>query len=184
MPLQEKLKNKAKKKKEGREEKERKNLFLALKFFLFFLILNLSADILARFELLYSLKRITTEISLFFIKAISLPASLHPLDDSLICLPERNLAITLECTGIFLITTFISLMLATPSKNTKEKIFFILSGSFLIYAINILRIVLAALVSFYLSSYFDLIHNYVFTTLLVLFVAALWIIWLSKVETT
>jgi len=85
-----------------------------------------------------------------------------------------------ECTGIYEVIIFTAAVLAFPAKPG-DKLIGIVFGNLIIYAFNILRIVLLILVGRYFPSLFEFMHLYFWQATMILMIASVWVLWLVKV---
>lgn len=85
------------------------------------------------------------------------------------------------CNSLNVMIVFISFVLAFGG-NRKKLAWFIPLGLFLIYLINLVRVVGLFYVAEYWQSYFYYVHKYAFTGIIYLFVLFLWWIWIEKVN--
>lgn len=90
-----------------------------------------------------------------------------------------TLLITSECSGIFTLMVFLSLVLATPKLGLRKKVSVLSYGIPIIYLANIVRISLAAVfgLNFGEEALF-VIHTIIGTLLLLAIVALLWLDWM------
>lgn len=99
-------------------------------------------------------------------------------------LQERRLIhISNSCNALSLIVLYIGFLLAYPG-NVRNKIVFILSGSILIYFINIIRISALALIGLKAPEWLDFNHHFTFTALVYSIVFILWVIFVNKFSNT
>lgn len=87
------------------------------------------------------------------------------------------------CNGITLMFLFAIFVIAYPG-NTKNKIWYIPLGIFIVHTINIIRILGLALIAHYYPSYLDFNHTYTFTFLAYSLVFGLWMLWVNKFSIT
>jgi archaeosortase B (VPXXXP-CTERM-specific) len=85
-----------------------------------------------------------------------------------------------ECTGIYEVIIFTAAVLAFPAKPG-DKLIGIVFGNLIIYAFNILRIVLLILIGRYFPSLFEFMHLYFWQATMILMIASVWVLWLVKV---
>lgn len=89
------------------------------------------------------------------------------------------------CNSVSIIILFIAFVIAFAQKF-KKTVLFILAGSVLIYAINIIRIVILAIALYHYPEYEKVLHGVVFPGLIYGMVFLLWMLWvkmLNKTET-
>lgn len=96
-----------------------------------------------------------------------------------ILLKSRVLEVTLECTAIYIIAIFASLVLAYPTSNSK-KVKGLLVGIPSIILANFIRLVVVAIVSENYPAYFDYVHDYLWRIAFVLLTITIWFLWVEK----
>jgi len=105
----------------------------------------------------------------------------HPDEPSMkVILEGRYLARIIEgCNGISVVILFISFIVAF-SGSFKTTFFYILSGCVLIYAVNLLRIVVLAIGMYHYPEYEDVLHTVVFPGIIYGLMFLLWIFWVNR----
>ncbi len=105
----------------------------------------------------------------------------HPNEPSLkVILEGQYLARVIEgCNSISVIILFFSFIMAF-SGRPKTTFFYILSGSVLIYAANIIRIVLLSIWLYHYPGQKELLHTVVFPGIIYGFMFLLWIFWVNR----
>ena len=99
---------------------------------------------------------------------------------NLILLAQRpTVFIAPYCDGMVLYALFSGFVLAFPS-SPKHKLWFIPLGVFLIYYINVLRIVALCLNYYYSHQTIDFNHHYTFTFIVYGFIGLLWVWWATR----
>ena len=83
------------------------------------------------------------------------------------------------CNAVSIIILFIAFIIAFAG-SIKATILFGLAGSFLIYAINIIRIFVLSLLLYKFPEYRNLLHGLLFPAIIYGTVFLLWIIWVNK----
>jgi exosortase/archaeosortase family protein len=109
-------------------------------------------------------------------------AGLDPLVSVLgdrVLLKSRTLVITLECTAIFIMALYWSLVAVYPAP-IKRKLGGLAFGLPAIVLANLLRLLILALVSERLPGYFDYVHDFLWQVAFILLTAALWIFWTTR----
>jgi len=89
------------------------------------------------------------------------------------------LAIWHPCNGLVLYALFGGFIAAFPGP-TRTKLWFIPLGIFLIYCLNIVRIVVLTLNSYYSQQTVDFNHHYTFTFIVYTFIFGLWMWWAAR----
>lgn len=105
----------------------------------------------------------------------------HPDEPSMKVIVNGNyLARVIEgCNGISIIILFLSFIVAF-SGRFKTTFFYILSGSVLLYAVNLLRIVLLTIGLYHYPEYEDILHTVIFPGIIYGMVFLLWIFWVNR----
>ncbi len=85
------------------------------------------------------------------------------------------------CNGITLMFLFGIFIIAYPG-NLKAKFWYLPLGLFIVYFINIARIICLALIAFYSPQYLNFNHTYTFTFIAYSIVFFLWMIWVNKLS--
>jgi len=84
-----------------------------------------------------------------------------------------------ECTGIFSIVVYCSVIFAYPTGIKKKAIGMI--GIPILYGITLIRLISTALVGAFIPSLLDFFHTYLWQVFLIVFVVLLFLIWRDKV---
>jgi len=87
------------------------------------------------------------------------------------------------CNGLELIVLYIGFIVCMPAV-IKRKVIFGISGSVLIYVVNVLRCAGVAYIILYYPKYADFAHHYVFTFIVYGLIIALWLIFSKKLNLT
>ncbi|NNC49670.1 MAG: exosortase family protein XrtF [Flaviramulus sp.] len=105
----------------------------------------------------------------------------HPDEPSMKVIVNGNyLARVIEgCNGISIIILFLSFIVAF-SGRFKTTFFYILSGSVLIFVVNLLRIVLLTIGLYHYPEYEDILHTVIFPGIIYGMVFLLWIFWVNR----
>ncbi|WP_142785323.1 exosortase family protein XrtF [Changchengzhania lutea] len=105
----------------------------------------------------------------------------HPDEPSMkLILNGTYLARIIEgCNGVSIIILFLSFIVAF-SGAFKTTLFYILSGSVLIYAVNLLRIVILTIGLYHYPEHANLLHNVIFPGIIYGMVFLLWIFWVNR----
>lgn len=86
------------------------------------------------------------------------------------------------CNSVSIIILFIAFIIAFAEKF-KKTLLFIFAGAVLIYAVNILRIVILAITLFEFPEQKELLHGVVFPGLIYGMVFILWMVWIRMLKT-
>ncbi|XMO87487.1 exosortase family protein XrtF [Algibacter sp. AS12] len=105
----------------------------------------------------------------------------HPDEPSMkVLLNGKYLARIIEgCNGFSVIILFTSFVVAFSGK-LKTTLFYILSGSVLVYIVNLLRIVVLTIGLYYYPEYKDVLHAVVFPGIIYGMVFLLWVFWVNR----
>lgn len=105
----------------------------------------------------------------------------HPDEPSMkVILNGKYLARIIEgCNGISVVILFISFVVAFSGK-LKTTFFYLLSGSVLLYAVNLIRIVLLTIGMYHYPKYEDILHAVIFPGIIYGMVFLLWIFWVNR----
>ncbi len=105
----------------------------------------------------------------------------HPTEPSMkLIINDFYLARVIEgCNSISVIILFLSFIVAFASKF-KTTFFYILSGSVLIYSVNLLRIVLLTIGLYHYPNQKDIFHTVIFPAIIYGLVFLLWIFWVNR----
>ncbi len=105
----------------------------------------------------------------------------HPDEPSMkLILNGKYLARIIEgCNAISVVILFLSFIVAFSGK-LKATFFYILSGSVLIYAVNLLRIVILTLGLYHYPQYSNVLHTVIFPGIIYGMVFLLWIFWVNR----
>ena len=106
---------------------------------------------------------------------------IHPQEPSMkLIINNHYLARVIEgCNSISVIILFLSFIVAFASKF-KTTLFYILSGSVLIYSVNLLRIVLLTIGLYHYPTQKAIFHTVVFPAIIYGLVFMLWIFWVRR----
>ena len=107
-------------------------------------------------------------------------STVSPTIPNLILFAQQPIvAIAPYCDGMVLYALFSGFVLAFPSSSI-HKLWFIPLGVFLIYYINVLRIVALCLNHYYSHTTVDFNHHYTFTFIVYGFIGLLWVWWATR----
>ncbi len=90
-----------------------------------------------------------------------------------------DLKIVEECTALFASLIYISCVLAYPS-NVKSKLIGIGFGIPVIQVINLARLIVLSLTGLYYPGIFEFVHTYIWQSIFIVFVIAVWLFWLER----
>ena len=102
------------------------------------------------------------------------------LDGNLVSLGEFGVRIIAECTGIFEVLIFLAAVLAYPTSWAKRAIGIGL-GIPILYAFNVVRILVLIAVGRHWIELFDFMHLYFWQATLILMITSVWLLWIFKV---
>ena len=105
----------------------------------------------------------------------------HPTEPSMkLIINDFYLARVIEgCNSISVIILFLSFIVAFASKF-KTTLFYILSGSVLIYSVNLIRIVLLTIGLYHYPHQKSIFHTVIFPAIIYGLVFLLWIFWVNR----
>lgn len=105
----------------------------------------------------------------------------HTLEPSMkLIINGQYLARIIEgCNAVSVIILFISFVVAFSGKF-KTTLFFLLSGCVIIYAVNLIRIVILSLGIYHYPEYSDILHSVVFPAIIYGIVFLLWMLWVNR----
>ena len=105
----------------------------------------------------------------------------HETEPSMkVILNEKYIARVVEgCNGLSVIILFLSFIVAFSGK-LKTTFFYILSGSVLIYVVNLLRIVALTAGLYHYPQYEDILHTVIFPAIIYGLVFILWVFWVNR----
>jgi archaeosortase B (VPXXXP-CTERM-specific) len=111
---------------------------------------------------------------------LSLVTNEASIDGNLVLLGDFGVRIIAECTGIFEALIFLAAVLAFPTTWAKRAIGIGL-GIPILYAFNVLRILVLIVVGRYWYDLFDFMHLYFWQATLILMITSVWLLWIFKV---
>lgn len=85
------------------------------------------------------------------------------------------------CNAISIIILFVSFVVAF-AESFKKTLIFVLAGSVLVYAVNILRIMILVIALYKFPDYKDVLHGVVFPGLIYGMVFLLWVVWVRSLK--
>ncbi|SDE37380.1 exosortase family protein XrtF [Ulvibacter litoralis] len=113
------------------------------------------------------------------------PAAIYPHDSKpqmVLYLNNEYMASIVEgCNSLSIIVLFIAFVVAF-AQRFKKTILFLLAGSVLIYAVNIVRIVILVVALHAYPEYEKLLHGVVFPGIIYGMVFLLWMLWIKKLD--
>lgn len=102
------------------------------------------------------------------------------VDDTIYLYNNISLEIVLECTGLYEMIIFSSIILSYPTV-VRNKLYGILLGVTIIYILNMLRLISISLTLVYYTDKFNFIDRYLWQISLVIFISATYMIWLKSI---
>lgn len=105
----------------------------------------------------------------------------NTVDYNIIYLRNNTWNVTSECTAVNAVFLFMSFILAYTS-SLRSKALGLISGIPLIIAVNIVRLVALGWVTEYWPKQAHLFHDYVWETIFLFFIVALWFVWINLVS--
>jgi archaeosortase B (VPXXXP-CTERM-specific) len=104
----------------------------------------------------------------------------NTVDYNIIHLRNDTWNVTSECTAVNAVFLFVSFILAYTS-SIKSKAFGLICGIPLIIAVNLVRLVALGWVTEYWPQQARMFHDYVWETIFLFFIVALWLMWINLV---
>ncbi|UCE20260.1 MAG: exosortase H [Gemmatimonadota bacterium] len=131
----------------------------------------------------YMLKPLVA-LNVFTAKSVQIAAKLLGMhasaSSSYLTVKGFSIEVITECTGLFAAFVFLACVLAYPTKIMK-KVFGIIAGIFVIYILNIMRMICLIMVGIWTPQHFDFVHVYLWEGVFIIVVLMLWLVWLDKV---
>lgn len=123
----------------------------------------------------------TALLNAFGYDALVLP---HPDEPSMkLIVNNKYLARIIEgCNSISVIILFISFIIAFSGK-LKTTLFYLISGSVLIYSVNLVRIVVITIGLYHYPWRQEILHTVIFPVIIYGMVFLLWILWVNRFST-
>ena len=140
-------------------------------------LLYLIYSVLRSYGDLSFLKTATAAPVGFLLRLLFQNATRH---SDIIAVDAFQIQIIYECTGVFLVIVFCACVLAYPA-SWKAKAVGLAAGVPVIYATNILRVVLVTLVGRYSPFLFKYFHDYFWYGTFTLIIVFTWVFWLEMV---
>ncbi|WP_298532981.1 exosortase family protein XrtF [uncultured Algibacter sp.] len=105
----------------------------------------------------------------------------HKAEPSMkVIMNEKYIARIVEgCNGLSVIILFVSFIVAFSGK-LKTTFFYVISGSVLIYSVNLLRMVLLSMGLYHYPEYENILHTVIFPAIIYGLVFLLWIFWVNR----
>ena len=166
---QKNLKNAIKSISEEKEALKAVLLFLILCFTLNFAYFKLAGEQIIP-------RSFTASLVALFIRPFGLNAE---ASGTFVLLNGSSIDVIGECTGIFSIIVYCSVIFAYPTSLRNKTIGLI--GIPILYALTLVRLISTALVGVFIPSMFDFFHTYLWQVFLIVFVVLLFLIWRDKV---
>jgi len=118
----------------------------------------------------------TASLVALFLKSFGLNAEAN---GTFVLMNDVSLDVIGECTGIFSIIVYCSIIFAYPTSLRNKLVGLI--GIPILYALTLVRLVTTALVGVFIPSMLDFFHTYLWQVFLIVFVVLLFLIWREKV---
>jgi len=120
---------------------------------------------------------VTSEFAALVVYWMLLPFSSNLLHiDAIVSLGNFSVSVIDECTGIYEILIYMAAVFAYPT-GLRDKGLGLLMGIPLLYAMNILRILMLLVVGSLFPTSFEFMHIYFWQATLVIMVSAVWLAW-------
>jgi len=154
---------------EQKEALKAVSLFLILCFTLNFAYFKLAGEQIIP-------RSFTASLVALFLKLFGLNAEAN---GTFVLMKGASLDVIGECTGIFSIIVYCSVIFAYPTDIRKKCIGLI--GVPILYALTLVRLISTALVGVFIPSMLDFFHTYLWQVFLIVFVVLLFLIWHDRV---
>lgn len=99
------------------------------------------------------------------------------LDGILVSLDGFTVQVISECTGLFEAVILVSAVLAYRA-SWRERLLGAVLGTGLLYLVNVIRIAFLVVLGRHLPGLFDFAHVYLWQTLMVAYITAIWLAWI------
>lgn len=119
----------------------------------------------------------TTDASAWLIKGVGIKAY---ISSNSIILSNQTLLVNAECTAIYLMILYASFVLVYPTKWIR-KLIGVAIGIPIIFAANVIRLLVTAWIVEFRPQYFQYFHDYIWQVAFIIFIVVLWLIWIEKV---
>jgi exosortase family protein XrtF len=90
-----------------------------------------------------------------------------------------SVLVGIPCNGLILFVLFAGFIIAYPGP-WKAKLFYIPIGIFIIYVLNVIRVIALAINGFYSKQTLDFNHKYTFTFIVYAFIFGFWMYWVKR----
>ncbi|MHC1610386.1 MAG: archaeosortase/exosortase family protein [Candidatus Methanospirareceae archaeon] len=154
---------------ERKEALKAVSLFIILCFTLNFLYFKLAGEQIIP-------RSFTASLVALFLRLLGLNAEAN---GTFVLTNGTSLDVIGECTGIFSIIVYCSVIFAYPTSLRNKTIGLI--GIPILYALTLVRLISTALVGVFIPSMLDFFHTYLWQVFLIVFVVLLFLIWQDKV---
>ncbi len=124
-----------------------------------------------------ALENFTARVSGFLLNLMQIHTS---VSERHLSSPNYSCVIVAECTGVFEMMILLAGVLAYPT-TLRKKLWGILIGCAILYATNVLRIILLVIVGNFSYQASELIHLWVWQVINILIVIAICLFWIEKV---
>ncbi len=154
---------------ERKEALKAVSLFLILCFFLNFAYFKIAGEQIIP-------RSFTASLVALFLNLFGLNAEVN---GTFVLMNSSSLDVIGECTGIFSIIVYCSVIFAYPTSLRNKSVGLI--GIPILYALTLVRLISTALVGVFIPSMLDFFHTYLWQVFLIVFVVLLFMIWRDKV---
>ncbi len=118
----------------------------------------------------------TASLVAFLLNLFGLPAKAN---GTFVLMNDASIDIIGECTGIFSIIVYCSVIFAYPTDIKKKAIGMI--GIPILYGITLIRLISTVLIGLFIPSLIDFFHDYLWQVFLIVFVVLLFLIWRDRI---
>ncbi len=170
---------------------QQKKMAFILEFLLRFLVSAVPIYLIMYFDVdLFALESIEAEQIQFFLGLFGVEAAIHIITIGTRIVPAlrineimTDIAIDSACTGYRSMFAFAGLVFAYPRVPMKKRLYGLLMGIPIIYAVNIARVVSTIMAAVWFGKgYIDVVHTILWREGLIFIILILWIIWLKKIK--
>ena len=118
------------------------------------------------------------DISAYLIRAIGIPVQ---ADEEILRLPHANMIIKFGCNGLEAVLIYLAGVLAYPA-SWRDRLIWGIGGVIVLEIINIARIALLAWVIERFPRHFDLMHDYITQSIMIVLAFLLFLLYLQRIN--
>jgi archaeosortase B (VPXXXP-CTERM-specific) len=120
---------------------------------------------------------VTADVTGFFLRLSGMDVE---VSGRIVSMPNFSIEVVGECTGVYEVLIFLAAMIAYPAGWVKKLVGAGL-GIPLLYAVNVIRMVVITIIGNWSPETFDFLHLYFWQVAMILIILAIWILWIEKV---